>query len=236
MESYLTFKDRIDNFEKPQLSFGDKGFVLNQRVWDKFDENNSFKRFYGDTTVFVPDDNVKERICQITDTLYREAGECFAQRLNIENAHITLHDLSNGCDLDEISTDMFHNEVTLLKFVESGKIPRCAINFETNYVVNMFGTSIALALRPKSKEDYDRMMSLYSIVDCARVLPYYITPHILLAYYNVNGFDKDNEKKLIDIVNRLNQMDRFDVSVSTDALYYEKFTDMNNYVKVFTIT
>ncbi len=235
MENYAQFTERIDSFEKPDLDFGEEGFVLNSRVWDKFDQNGKFRPFYGDTTVFDLPQNIKNKLNSMVDFLYKESGECFAERVKTSTFHITLHDLSNSCELSEISEQVFRNELTLLKFVHSHKIPKCAIDFETNYIINMVGTSLVLALKPKTKEDYNKLMNLYSIVDCAKALPYLLTPHITLAYYNVAGFNRESAERLCEIVNELNK-ESFELTVSSDTLYYVKFTDMNSYHKIFSFT
>lgn len=235
MENYAQFTERINSFEKPVIYLGEGDFSLNPRVYDKFDENNRFRQFYGDTTVFDLTKDIKDRLNSLVDILYDKAGECFAERVKTSTFHITLHDLSNSCELAEIGEDVFRNELKLLKFVHSQKISRCTINFETNYIINMVGTSLVLAVKPKSKEDYDKLMQLYSIVDCVKALPYQLTPHITLAYYNVKGFGEESSKKLCEAVNELNK-ESFDITVSSDTLYYEKFTDMNSYHRIFSFT
>ena len=235
MENYAQFTERINSFEKPVLDLGKGNFSLNPRVKDKFDSNNNFRQFYGDTTVFDLPNDVKDRLNSIVDILYQSAEECFAARVKTSTFHITLHDLSNSCDLSEIGGEVFRNELKLLKFVHSNKISKCEVNFETNYIFNMVSTSLVLAVKPKTKEDYDNLMNLYVIVDCVKALPYKLTPHITLAYYNVNGFGEDSAKKLCSAVNELNK-EKFDITVSSDNLYYEKFTDMNSYHRIFTFT
>lgn len=235
MENYTQFTERINSFENPTLNLGEGDFSLNPRVRDKFDSSNRFKPFYGDTTVFDLPSDIKDKLNQTVEKLYENAAECFAERVKTSTFHITLHDLSNSCDLAEIGEDVFRNELRLLKFVHSHKISKCTVNFETNYIINMVGTSLVLALKPKTKEDYDKLMNLYSIVDCVKALPYLLTPHITLAYYNVDGFDSQSAAKLCEVVNGINK-DKFDITVNSDNLYYEKFTDMNSYHKIFAFT
>ncbi len=235
MESYAQFTERINSFEKPVLNLGEGDFSTNSSVKDKFDSNNKFRRFYGDTTVFDLSPDIKDKLNLIVDTLYGKAGECFTERVKTSTFHITLHDLSNSCNLAEIGEEVFRNELKLLKFVHSQKISKCTVNFETNYIFNMVGTSLVLAVKPKTAEDYEKLMNLYGIVDCVKALPYLLTPHITLAYYNVDGFSKESAEKLCSAVNELNN-ERFDITVSSDNLYYEKFTDMNSYHRIFTLT
>ncbi len=235
MENYAQFTERINSFEKPVMNLGKGDFSINSRVKDKFDNNNKFRPFYGDTTVFDLSPEIKDKLNSIVDTLYSKAEECFTERVKTSTFHITLHDLSNSCDLAEIGEEVFRNELRLLKFVHSQKISKCTVNFETNYIFNMVGTSLVLAVKPKTAEDYDKLMNLYGIVDCVKALPYLLTPHITLAYYNVDGFSKKSAENLCSAVNELNK-EKFDITVSSDNLYYEKFTDMNSYHRIFTLT
>ncbi len=236
MENYSQFIERISEFEKPVLEFGSDGFWLNPNVKRKLNENNMFRPFYGDTTVFDLSDYVKSVLNSMVDYLYENAGECFAQRIKTSSLHITLHDLSNSRNLAKIGEEMFRNELTLLKFVHSKKLQAYTIEFETNYIINMVGTSLVLTVKPVSKADYDKLMNLYSIVDCAKTLPYPLTPHITLAYFNVNGFGAESSERLCNAVNYLNKKNSFEITVSTDLLYYEKFTDMNSYHRIFSFT
>ena len=137
--------------------------------------------------------------------------------------------------MSEIGEDMFRNEIIMLKYVRSGKLLKNTIRFESNYLLNMVGVSMVLALKPKTREDYEKLISLYGIVDCVRALPYPLTPHITLGYFRYEGFSADKCERLCRIVNRLNKT-KLDIEVTTDELYYEKFTDMNNYYKIYPLT
>ena len=203
MESYENFLARINSFEKPVMTLPNERFTVNNSLKQKVDFFNKFRPFFGDTTVFDRSNNDKSRIESINDTLYKEVPECFGERLKGNTFHITLHDLSNSTEIANIGEDMFRNEIILLKYVNSGRIPNCEIG-------------------------------LYGIVDCVKTSPYPLTPHITLAYFRHEGFSAENSENLCRIVNKLN-CERFDITVSTNELYYEKFTDMNSYHKVFSM-
>ncbi len=234
MESYENFLARINSFENPVMTLPNERFTVNNSLKQKVDFFNKFRPFFGDTTVFDLSNNDKSRIESINDTLYKEAPECFGERLKGNTFHITLHDLSNSTEIANIGEDMFRNEIILLKYVNSGRIPNCEITFETNYIINMAGVSLVLALKPKTKNDYEKLIGLYGIADCVKTSPYPLTPHITLAYFRHEGFSAENSENLCRIVNKLN-CERFDITVSTNELYYEKFTDMNSYHKVFSM-
>lgn len=96
----------------------------------------------------------------------------------------------------------------------------------------MVNTSIVLGLYPADEIEYKKMMKLYQLVDDIKNLPYPLTPHITLAYYNRNGFSKDLVSRLENTVNKLNE-NIFEIELSTEKLVYQKFTSMNDYKSVF---
>ncbi len=236
MESFNEFLERINSFEKPVFELPDSRFEVNSSLKNKVDADNKFKPFFGDTTVFDLTDITKKNMGIITDELYKRAGECFCEKLKSDTFHVTLHDLSNSSKLSDIGEEMFNNEINLLQKVYADKIVSEKIVMQTNYVINMVGTSLVLALKPKTEEDYIKLMNLYDTVDGVKSLPYPLTPHITLAYYNPNGFSAESAKKLAEVVNELNEEISLDVTLFTKKLYYEKFTDMNSYYKVFPLT
>lgn len=235
METFEQFLERINSFEKPVLKLPDGDFGVNPSLKNKVDSDNKFKPFFGDTTVFDLTDTTKATIECIVDELYINAGECFCERLKGDTFHVTLHDLSNSNCLVDIGEELFHNELSLLNVINESKIASSKITMQTNFIINMVNTSIVLALKPKTEEDYSKLMSLYNVVDNVKGLPYPLTPHITLAYFNPSGFSDESARKLEKVVNKLNESE-FDIPLFTDTLYYEKFTDMNTYHKIFPFT
>lgn len=74
--------------------------------------------------------------------MYTETPNCFCQKLNPDTFHMTLHDLSNSCALDNISNDLFFNEIKLLHKIRKAKIKNETIKMKTNYIFNMMNTSL----------------------------------------------------------------------------------------------
>lgn len=147
---------------------------------------------------------------------------------------MTLHDLSNNCVLDNISNDLFFNEIKLLHKLRKAKIKNETIKMKTNYIFNMMNTSLVLALIPINEEEHNKLFKLYNLVDNVKSLSYPFTPHITLAYFNPNGFSFSNMNKLLRIVNEINSK-TIDFEISTNKLFYQKFTDMNTYINVFKL-
>lgn len=236
METYAEFLARINSFEKMPIDFGKGHFDGSPSIAHKVNIDNTFKRFYGDTVVFGLDEAVKNKLAKYVDELYRVAPECFCERLVSHTFHVTLHDLSNSAVLSDVAEELFRNELKIIEIASAIKKHKSAkLKMKSNNIFNMVGTSLVMGLYPTSDVDYRTMMELYAAVDGVKKLGYPLTPHITLAYYNVNGFSSRSAQKLIDVVNNLNA-DPIELELNVDDLFYQKFTSMNNYIDIIRLS
>lgn len=232
METYAEFLARINSFEHMPIDFGDGHFSGSPSIAHKVNKDNTFKSFYGDTVVFGLGDTVKSKLSEYVDELYLAAHECFCERLAPQTFHMTLHDLSNSAVLSEVADEVFFNELKIIEIIGAIKKHRNAkIKMKSNNIFNMVNTSLVMGLYPASEADYRTMMDLYRIIDGVKKLSYPLTPHVTLAYYNINGFAASSAKNLIDVVNKLNETP-IEIDISVADLFYQKFTSMNNYIDI----
>ena len=119
METYKEFLDRINSFEKSEIDLGNDYFKGNPSIALKVNEDNSFRPFYGDTVVFNLDDTTKQKLKKIVDSINKVAPECFCESLVSNTFHMTLHDLSNSPVLEDVASELFHNELKALKIAEN---------------------------------------------------------------------------------------------------------------------
>lgn len=232
METYVEFLNRINSFEKKELVLGER-FEWTS-LSKKVNADNSFRSFFGDTVVFSLSDDVKSELNKLTDILYSAAPSCFCERLVPHTFHMTLHDLSNSPVLGDVAEDMFRNELKIVEIKKALSAREIApIKMKSNYIFNMVNTSLVLGLYPATENDHRRLTELYSIFDCVKKLNYPLTPHITLAYYNINGFDAKAAKALEAAVNSLNN--KLNLQFTLGALYYQKFTSMNDYVDIIDL-
>ena len=98
----------------------------------------------------------------------------------------------------------------------------------------MVDTSLVLGLYPADEGEYCRLMNLYSLFDTIKKLSYPFTPHITLAYYNVDGFDLQAARSLEDAVNMLNK-NEIEIELNVNHLYYQKFKSMNDYIDIINL-
>ncbi|MDE6442624.1 MAG: ligT like phosphoesterase [Clostridia bacterium] len=231
METYLEFSDRINGFEKREMNLGGEYFKVNPSLSKKVNADNTLKSFYGDTVVFALDNSVKNKLAEYVNFLYRAAPECFCQKLNPDTFHVTLHDLSNSEYLNEVEEERKANAAAVRQL----EVPKnTKIKFKSKYIFNMVNTSLVLGLYPAGEDNYKKLMQLYSIFDGVKKLNYPLTPHITLGYYNVNGFCADSARKLENAVNALNGERQFEFE--TQGLYYQQFTNMNDYTNLKEFT
>ena len=232
MESYTDFLNRINAFEKEEIYLGDNYFTVNPSLLAKVTKEGRFKDFYGDTVVFNLDSETKNKLSEITQLLHRNAPECFSEPLISDTFHLTLHDLSNSTELGCIAQDVFFNGLKAAQLFK--KIKNQKIHMKTKYIFNMVNTSTVLGLYPSDEKEYAKLMGLYCIFDNIKLLPYPFTPHITLAYFNPNGFDKSSILKLKNTVYILNKYN-FEIELDTQQLYYQKFTNMNRYINITSL-
>lgn len=235
METYQEFLNRINSFEKREINYGNKLFKGNPSISQKVGKDNVFRNFYGDTIVFALDESVKEKLAEYVELLYQSAPECFCERLVPHTFHVTLHDLSNAPVLQDVAEELFENELKVIeKMEEIQKQENEIIKMKSKYIFNMVDTSLVLGLYPVDEGEYRRLMDLYFLFDTVKKLSYPYTPHIALAYYNVNGFDLQAARSLEGAVNELNK-NEIEIELNVNHLYYQKFKSMNDYIDIINL-
>ena len=234
METYNEFLNRINSFEKKKPEFGEVSFIVNQSLAQKVDSTNKFRQFYGDTVVFGLDDDIKARLCDYVDILYSSVPQCFCERLVPHTFHMTLHDLSNSAVLGDVAEELFVNEIKVAEIMgEFKQFKGTEIRLKSKCIFNMVNTSLVLGLYPIDEINHRILTQMYSLLDGVKKLSYPLTPHITLAYYNVNGFEPCAAAALDDAVERIN--DTLDFCVTLRDLYYQKFVSMNNYINIIKL-
>ena len=145
---------------------------------------------------------------------------------------MTLHDLNATRVYDyDAMCSMFETEIQICELIEGLKTESQTINMVTTCAFNMVNTSMVLGLRPKTEEDYEKLMNLYCYIDAIKSLPYPLTPHITLAYFNRDSFDGEEMSKIEEVINQVNK-DSLEIPLSTERLFYQKFTSMNSYFNI----
>lgn len=223
----MKFLSRINTFEKSIPFFGSDAFTPDINLKAKV-ENNLFKKFYGDTMVFLPDEVTVERLFKIQNHLYFYLPQCFAERLLPETFHMTLHDLNNSQDIAAIKNELIADEERIALILKEYSEQNITVEMKSHNIFNMVDTSLVLGVLPQNKREYEKLITLYRLFDEIKPLPYPFTPHITIAYFSDYGFTEADSEKLCRVVELLNR-DRFSFTLCTKRLVYQHFTDMNNF-------
>lgn len=236
METYQEFLDRISSFEIKEISYGNKYFRGNPSLAQKVGKDNKFKNFYGDTVVFALEEPVKEKLAGYTDLLYLHAPQCFCEKLAPHTFHVTLHDLCSSGNQSDAAQQMLENEPAVTEITaQLQKYAGAAVKMKSKYIFNMVDTSLVMGLYPADADGYRILTDLYSVFDGVKKLDYPFTPHITLAYYNINGFDTRAARSLEKAVNQLNNNEETEIELNVDNLYYQKFISMNRYIDIINL-
>jgi 2'-5' RNA ligase len=164
------------------------------------------------------------------DEVYEAASGCFAERLDNQTLHMTLHDLSNSKSLCDVKDAMKENLSKIRDRLD--EFQECRIRMKTNCIFNMVNTSLVMGLVPVDENEHNKLMRLWNIIDGVKKSPYPLTPHITLGYYNVHGFSAEDIRRLEKIVSELNRRGKIYITLDTEKLFYQRFKSMNKYENV----
>ena len=178
-------------------------------------------------------DEEKIEIKSIASPLYEYLGECFAERINPETYHVTLHDLCSDNNLSSIADRMADNERSI-KDLQKGYRYTQNIVVESTFVFNMVGSSIVLGFIPKEETGYRGLIYLKQIFQTIYPIDYPLTPHVTLAYFSQNGIDSSKRAALYKLLVSLSTKS-VTLSLNSDRLLYQKFRNMNHYYNTFKI-
>ncbi|MBQ7888532.1 MAG: hypothetical protein IJ356_02095 [Erysipelotrichaceae bacterium] len=103
VETLEQFRQRTSFVYQP---FSEGPVSINPNCLKKVNERGEFCQFYGDTLVYLLDDKVKNHCRYYQDQLYQYCEDVFAEPLNEETFHLTLHDLNNSTDIHSIYFSM----------------------------------------------------------------------------------------------------------------------------------
>ena len=101
LETLQELQARVGSYNRTSLPV-QGGIDTNGNLWKKVDEFGNMKTFVGNTTVFLLPEEVKAKINTIQNKLYEVCPFVFAQPLVSDTFHITLHDLLNGEESEDL--------------------------------------------------------------------------------------------------------------------------------------
>lgn len=243
LETLADFRNRTQGFSQHSLweteGFTPKYNSLVQKVFD--DGSGMLRPFYGNTTVFQLDGETKRTLRRMQDALYARCGDMMAERLEEASFHITLHDLLNGNDWQQL-----HHAMADVRGRVQAIFPQVLaqlaqpLRMRSTWAFNMGNTSVVLGFEPADEDSCRRLMTMYDCLQQAVPLTYRLTPHVTLGYYRPAPQDKahlDSLALALAEINRSHMMDgdpahdgaRLEIGLAKESLVYQEFSDMNSY-------
>lgn len=205
----------------------DGGLVTNDSLREKVSGDGSFNPFYGDTVIFLLDNDTVTWLGQIQEKLYGFCGNVLSDRLDPATFHITLHDLesSRWTMLDNVK----NNEYRVAKLIEyiRLKYPN-EIYIDSRCLFSMVGTSIVMGFQPATNEDCIALMGLYEDFQSVVQLSYPLTLHATIAYYKPGKYNEGVVYVLKNALNTVGKEPR-NIRLDLNKLNYATFSSMNSY-------
>lgn len=229
LETLQEFQARVGSYNRTSLPVN-SSMDINSNLWKKIDDFGKMKTFIGNTTVFLLPEEVKRKIHNIQNKLYEECSFILAEPLVADTFHITLHDLLNGEESEDLRWRMGEIEHRAKQLVCQIRERNEEIRLKSSVLFNMVNTSMVLGFEPADEESCQRMMEYYELLQQVVFLNYPLTPHVTVAYYKPCRIEIEQVKKLQEVIDWVNTQESIEVTLSTKMLEYQIFSNMNHYI------
>lgn len=208
-------------------------FKTNPGLKKKVTEDGRFRSFAGDTITFLLDEAIRNKAARMQDILYENCADILAEPIDRSTFHITLHDLSNGEPSDALWRLSEWNRMRVKEILHDMIGERSVpIYVEPVNVFNLANTSVVVGLKPANEKSCFRLMELYDRFQSVVYLDYPLTLHITLGYYKPEIFSSEQCLRLSRTLKELRSLDIGKFVLNKDQLIYQRFDDMNHYVKL----
>lgn len=213
-----------------QNSLPDSGkFYTHSDLVQKVDREGNILPYYGNTTVFLLREGVRERVSELQEELYRAAPEMLAERLRTDTLHMTLHSLADGVPGTPGLEDWMEcTHRGAREYLEAWK-KEGSLHMQGTWMFNMCRTSIVLGLAPADEDSWGRLQEMYGCLERVRFLGYDMTPHITLAYFRPGTYDQEQVNRLRKALREVN----LELQLDMNSLVIQNFQDMNRYETVW---
>lgn len=197
---------------------------------DKVDGDGMLKPFFGETTVFLLPDGLKDALMEEQQRLYEAAGDMLCvQRLSRESLHMTLHDLWNEGEREKRPAPGYSHEQICRTLDGMRRDYPEGVRLRAVTTMNMVNTSVVMGLVPASEPDGWALGDMYSRLNELHPLLYGLTPHITLAYYRPGVYTEDDWSKLKAAF----EVAGYTFYLSTRDLVFQRFYDMERYETIY---
>lgn len=228
MEDLRAFHARVDGFTADSLPHD--GWLKTSAGLDaKVNEHGAFRPFYGNTVIYELEDRVKLSLTERQILLHHACGYCMAHPISPDTFHLTLHDLVNGTDEEQVSVRIRETENKAKELLNDLECKRRPIRMMSTHVFSMVNTSVVMGFAPEGEEDCRWLMEMYEAFHSIVPLNYGLTPHVTLGYYKPGEYGQDTIWRLENVFSEAEKMEKIHLLLSPEMLMYRTFYDMNHY-------
>ena len=203
-------------------------FTTNPNLRKKVDDAGNLLPFVGNTVVFLLDEETKDNLRQLQESLYRAAPDILAQPLQMSTFHMTLHDLANGKPNQPGLEDYMSYIKERATQIIPGWKDAPPLRMKTTWLFNMVNTSIVLGLAPADEESWRRLDEMYTTLEDVVQLGYALTPHITMAYFRPGTYNPEQVQRLSAALRNVD----LEITLCMEDLVLQNFSDMNHYETV----
>lgn len=228
MEHLEQYRQRTGDFMMHSLSYTGT-LETNPNLRKKVNEQGNFCPFFGDTIVFQLDESVINLVSHMQKKVYQNCGYMLAAPIDTSTFHVTLHDLSNGNVLQDLSHKMEQNRQQAHEILQKRDTQSQPIRVRTVGVFSMVNTSVVLGLEPADDASCLRLMKWYERFQTVVPLNYPLTLHITLGYYKPGVYSNEQREHLAQVFSEINQTCGHVFTLDENKLVYQRFDDMNRY-------
>lgn len=199
----------------------------------KVAQDGTLKPFFGDTIVVNVSQNDRQKLLPAQQKMADHA-DLWPQSLAPETMHMTVHDLSNGANPQQLCQKMADNQqhVTALfshmnaYFAEFPELS--TLTMKQTAVYPCLNISLLVGLMPASERDFKVLMNFYNLFDAIAPLDYWPRFHITLSYFKPQVYQATEIKRLGTLLTEMNQ-DPVTFTFDLKQAIYQHFEDMNTY-------
>ena len=203
-------------------------FITRPSLEYKVDSSGRILPFYGNTTVFLLHDDIKQQLAALQQQLYRHGTPMLADPLHPSTFHMTLHDLANSPKPSvELQEDMSYMEKQAKNLLRQWA-RRPNLKMRTTCMFNMVNTSIVLGLKPTDNDSWNQLDEMYCALESVRLLGYAMTPHITMAYFRPGNYDQSQIEALKKALSPIDM----EIELHMKDLVCQNFYSMNHYETV----
>lgn len=217
---------------------------LSEEITSKVTEDNKYREFYGDTSVFKMNNKDIKKCELYLEELLKKFSKNIVS-LAPESFHITLTSFNNPYVIQ--SFDRNKNIQAIEKTKEVIKKIYTSEEFREyknrkiklkSYKIDLT-SAVVIRFFPASEEDYKLIMRLREIFDSAnegkkREITFFL-PHVSLGYFNNSNDTLEKIEEIRAWCLEKNKNLDIEVELAVDELTYQYHTDMGNFIDIINL-